>query len=44
METNCQYIWEWDKERLYEMADFKDKTVLDVGTDSGPVIRCSCAC
>ncbi|MDR0294358.1 MAG: class I SAM-dependent methyltransferase [Oscillospiraceae bacterium] len=35
METNCQYIRDWDKERLYEMADFKDKTVLDVGAGSG---------
>jgi len=35
MATNCQYIREWDKERLYEMADFKDKIVLDVGSGSG---------
>ncbi|MDR0326493.1 MAG: class I SAM-dependent methyltransferase [Oscillospiraceae bacterium] len=35
METNCHYIRDWDKERLYEMADFKDKIVLDVGAGSG---------
>ncbi len=35
METNCQYIRDWNKERLYEMADFKDKVVLDVGAGSG---------
>jgi ubiquinone/menaquinone biosynthesis C-methylase UbiE/phage FluMu protein Com len=35
METNCHYIHLWDKERLYEMADFKDKVVLDVGAGSG---------
>jgi len=35
METNCQYIRDWDRERLYEMADFKDKIVLDVGAGSG---------
>ena len=35
MEINCQYIRDWDKERLYEMADFKDKVVLDVGAGSG---------
>jgi ubiquinone/menaquinone biosynthesis C-methylase UbiE len=35
METNCQYIRGWDKERLYEMADIRDKIVLDVGAGSG---------
>lgn len=35
MGTNCHYIYAWDKERLYEMADFKDKVVLDVGSGSG---------
>ena len=35
METNCHYIRAWDKERLYELADFKDKIVLDVGAGSG---------
>ena len=35
MDTNCHYIRAWDKERLYELADFKDKIVLDVGAGSG---------
>jgi len=35
METSCEYIYAWDKERLYELADFKDKLVLDVGAGSG---------
>ncbi|MCL2159910.1 MAG: class I SAM-dependent methyltransferase [Oscillospiraceae bacterium] len=35
METNCQYIRDWDKERLYELANFKGKVVLDVGAGSG---------
>ena len=35
METSSQYIYAWDKERLYELADFKDKIVLDVGAGSG---------
>ena len=43
METNCQYIREWDKERLYEMADFKDKTVLDVGAGSGRLLFAAAA-
>jgi len=35
MNINCEYIYAWDKERLYELVDFKDKTVLDVGAGSG---------
>ncbi|MCL2462533.1 MAG: class I SAM-dependent methyltransferase [Defluviitaleaceae bacterium] len=35
METNCHYIRAWDKVRLYEMADFRGKIVLDVGAGSG---------
>jgi SAM-dependent methyltransferase len=35
MDTNCKYIYGWSKERLFEMADFKDKVVLDVGSGSG---------
>ncbi|MCL2708231.1 MAG: class I SAM-dependent methyltransferase, partial [Defluviitaleaceae bacterium] len=35
MDENCQYIRDWDCERLYEMADFEGKTVLDVGAGSG---------
>ncbi|MCL2299330.1 MAG: class I SAM-dependent methyltransferase [Firmicutes bacterium] len=33
--SNCHYIRAWDKERLYEMADLRGKTVLDVGSGSG---------
>jgi len=35
MAANCQYIRDWDKWRLYEMADFDGKVVLDVGAGSG---------
>jgi ubiquinone/menaquinone biosynthesis C-methylase UbiE len=35
MDVNCKYIRNWDKERLYEMADLRGKTVLDVGSGSG---------
>lgn len=35
MDTNCDFIYAWDKSRLFELADFKDKTVLDVGSGSG---------
>ncbi len=35
METCCDFIKGWDKKRLYELADFKGKIVLDVGSGSG---------
>ncbi|MCL2546626.1 MAG: class I SAM-dependent methyltransferase [Oscillospiraceae bacterium] len=35
MDTNCDFIYAWDKARLFEMADFTGKTVLDVGSGSG---------
>ena len=35
METNCDFIRCWEKKRLFEMADFAGKTVLDVGSGSG---------
>ena len=35
MGTNCEYIYGWEKKRLFEMADFSGKTVLDVGSGSG---------
>lgn len=35
MERCCDFIYGWDKERLYEMADLTGKTVLDVGSGSG---------
>ena len=35
MDTQCAFIRDWDKERLFEMADFEGKVVLDVGSGSG---------
>jgi SAM-dependent methyltransferase len=35
MNTACDWIYAWDKERLFEMADFDGKTVLDCGSGSG---------
>ncbi|MBR3503550.1 MAG: class I SAM-dependent methyltransferase [Clostridia bacterium] len=35
MAANCPFIYGWDKARLFEMADFAGKTVLDVGSGSG---------
>jgi SAM-dependent methyltransferase len=35
MATHCDFIYGWDKARLYEMADLNGKTVLDVGSGSG---------
>ncbi|MCL2771941.1 MAG: class I SAM-dependent methyltransferase [Oscillospiraceae bacterium] len=35
MDSNCDFIYAWDKSRLFELVDFKDKTVLDVGSGSG---------
>ena len=35
MDTNCDFICAWNKERLFELADFTGKTVLDVGSGSG---------
>lgn len=35
MEKVCDFIYAWDKRRLFEMADFDGKTVLDVGSGSG---------
>ena len=35
MASNCDYIRGWSKERLFEMADFTGKIVLDVGAGSG---------
>lgn len=35
MEKNCPYIYAWDKERLFELADFSGKLVLDVGAGTG---------
>ncbi|MCL2478743.1 MAG: methyltransferase domain-containing protein [Treponema sp.] len=35
METACDFIYAWDKKRLFEMAEFSGKTVMDVGSGSG---------
>lgn len=35
MNKNCNYIYNWDKNRLLELAYFKDKLVLDVGSGTG---------
>ena len=35
MSEKCDWIYGWNKQRLYEMADFAGKTVLDVGSGSG---------
>lgn len=35
MEHNCPYIYAWDKARLFELADFAGKVVLDVGAGTG---------
>ena len=35
MNKNCPYIYNWDKEKLFELADFTDKVVLDVGAGTG---------
>lgn len=35
MAGNCPYIRDWDRQRLYEMADLRGKFVLDVGGGSG---------
>lgn len=35
MDTSCDFIYAWEKRRLFEMADFDGKIVLDVGSGSG---------
>lgn len=35
MNNNCKYISNWNTCRLLEMADFKNKTILDIGSGSG---------
>ncbi|MDR0964590.1 MAG: class I SAM-dependent methyltransferase [Clostridium sp.] len=35
MDSACDFIYAWDKSRLFEMADFDSKTVLDCGSGSG---------
>ncbi|MEG0308774.1 MAG: class I SAM-dependent methyltransferase [Clostridium sp.] len=35
MNKNCDYIYDWDKNLLFELADFTDKVVLDIGSGTG---------
>lgn len=35
MAESCDFIRGWSKERLFELTDFNDKIVLDVGAGSG---------
>lgn len=36
MDSSCDFIYAWDKSRLFELADFTDKVVvLDLGSGSG---------
>ena len=35
MGSKCDFIYAWRKERLLELADFRGKVVLDVGSGSG---------
>lgn len=35
MNEKCDYIYDWNKDSLFELADFEDKIVLDVGSGTG---------
>lgn len=35
MNKNCDYIYDWDKNLLFELADFNDKIILDIGSGTG---------
>ena len=35
MAEKCDFIYGWNKERLFELCDLKGKTVLDVGSGTG---------
>lgn len=35
MDEKCDFIYAWEKERLFELIDFQGKTVLDIGSGSG---------
>ena len=35
MAEKCDFIYGWNKERLYEICDLEGKTVLDVGSGTG---------
>lgn len=35
MDEKCDFIYAWDREKLFELADFSGKRVLDIGSGSG---------
>lgn len=35
MDEKCDFIYAWNRERLFELADFSEKRVLDIGSGSG---------
>ena len=35
MTAKCPFVYGWDKARLYELADFTGKRVLDIGSGNG---------
>lgn len=35
MERDCDYIYNWNKELLFELVDFTDRLVLDIGSGTG---------
>ncbi len=35
MDKKCDFIYGWDRKRLYEVCDLERKTVLDVGSGTG---------
>lgn len=35
MNANCEYIRDWDSDRLLSIVDFTDKLVLDIGSGTG---------
>lgn len=35
MDEKCDFIYAWEKERLFELADFHGKRILDIGSGSG---------
>lgn len=35
MDANCEYIRDWDEERLLSLVDFNNKVVLDIGSGTG---------
>jgi len=44
MAKSCDYIRGWDKERLFSLADFNGKVVLDIGAGSGRLTFAAASC